>query len=280
MATLIQSKNMDSEKALVDGLISEGRRFNWSNFCQNHADFPGECAGADTPEWLAWKTRAVNAVDRICSEASPARILAATGAVVATKGNGPDKFENACSSLIKALELTRSALDSDVYQELRGPESTHASPALSNRVFVVHGHDSGLKTDVERFLHEIGLEPVVLHRQPDEGATIIEKFEKHADVGFAFVLLTPDEVAYTVVQENVPEGQRTTERRARPNVIFEFGYFVGKLGRSRVCCLHRGKVKIPSDLDGLVYKEVDSSLDEQAYSIIRELKAAGYTVRL
>ena len=181
---------------------------------------------------------------------------------------------------MKALELARSALDSDVYGELQGPESTHASPTLSNRVFVVHGHDSELKTDVERFLHEIGLEPVVLHRQPDEGATIIEKFEKHADVGFAFVLLTPDEVAYTVDQENVPEGQRTTERRARPNVIFEFGYFVGKLGRSRVCCLHKGKVKVPSDLDGLVYKEVDSSLDEQAYSIIRELKAAGYTVRL
>ena len=271
---------MDSEKDLVDGLIAEGERFNWSNFCQNHASHPGRFAGSDTPKWLAWKTRTVNTVKRICSETSPARILATKGAAVSTSGNGPDTFGDVHSSLMKALGLTRSALDSDVYRELRGPESTHASPTLSNRVFVVHGHDSKLKTDVERFLHEIGLEPVVLHRQPDEGATIIEKFEKHSDVGFAFVLLTPDEVAYTVDQEAVPEGQRTTERRARPNVIFEFGYFVGKLGRSRVCCLHKGKVKVPSDLDGLVYKIVGDSLDEQAYSIIRELKAAGYTVRL
>ena len=145
---------------------------------------------------------------------------------------------------------------------------------------MVHGHDSELKTDVERFLHEIGLEPVVLHRQPDEGATIIEKFEKHADVGYAFVLLTPDEVAFTADQENLPEGQRKTERRARPNVIFEFGYFVGRLGRPRVCCLHKGDVSIPSDLDGLVYKKIGASIDEQALSIIRELTAAGYTVRL
>ena len=94
---------------------------------------------------------------------------------------------------------------------------------------MVHGFDSELKTDVERFRHEILLEPVVLHRQLDVGATIIEKFEQHADVRNAFVLLTPDDVAYTVDQENVPEDQRTTERRARPNVIFEFGYFVGKL---------------------------------------------------
>jgi len=38
------------------------------------------------------------------------------------------------------------------------------------------------------------LEPIVLHRQPDEGKTIIEKFEKHEDVGYVFILLTPDAI--------------------------------------------------------------------------------------
>ena len=188
---------MDSEQDLIAGLMAEGKRFNWSNFCHQDREYSGKYAGDDTPEWLAWKTRTVNAVDRICSEVSPARRLAALGTALDTSGWGPERFESAHSSLLKALELTRSALDSDDYGELRGPASLHASRTLSNRVFVVHGHDSELKTDVERFLHEIGLEPVVLHRQPDEGATIIEKFEKHADVGFAFVLLTPDEVAHS-----------------------------------------------------------------------------------
>jgi len=80
-----------------------------------------------------------------------------------------------------------------------------------------------------------------------------------------------------------PATRRTfqpTSTRARPNVIFEFGYFIGKLGRSKVCCLHKGDVVVPSDLDGLVYKNVDDSLDSQAFSIIRELKAAGYVINV
>jgi predicted nucleotide-binding protein len=147
-------------------------------------------------------------------------------------------------------------------------------------VFVVHGHDDGLKTDVERFLLQIGLEPIVLHRQPDQGQTIIEKFERHSDVGFAFVLLTPDEIAYTADQANLPEELRAKEQRSRPNVIFEFGYFVGKLGRQRVCCIYKGSVALPSDLAGLVYKRAEPSLDSQAYPIIQELKAAGYQIKL
>ncbi|MCG5513751.1 TIR domain-containing protein [Ectothiorhodospira shaposhnikovii] len=271
---------MDSEIKLIDNLIEEGQKFNWSNFCQPDASYPGQYGGTDTPDWLAWKTRSRNTVDRICKDSSPARALVAKGASAYTQGNGPEQFESAKSNLLKALELTRTALESDVYGELAGPITTHRSASLSNRVFVVHGHDSELKADIERFLHEIGLEPVVLHRQVDEGATIIEKFEKHADVGYAFILLTPDEVAYTITQLGLPEQERDLEKRARPNVIFEFGYFVGRLGRSRVCCLHKGEVAIPSDLSGLVYKKVGGSIDEQAYSIIRELKAAGYDVQI
>ncbi|MCS4308212.1 putative nucleotide-binding protein [Rheinheimera pacifica] len=271
---------MDSDKTLIDNLITEGQRFTWSNFCQADTDYPGQYAGTDVPEWLAWKTRTRNAVDRICKDSSPARALAAKGISLITKGNGRDNFEGAKSNLLKALELTRAALESDVYGELAGPTATHRSASLSNKVFVVHGHDTELKTDVERFLHEIGLEPVVLHRQVDEGATIIEKFEKHADVGYAFILLTPDEVAFAVSQLDLSDKERHLEKRARPNVIFEFGYFVGRLGRSRVCCVHKGEVAIPSDLSGLVYKKIGSSIDEQAYSIIRELKAAGYDVRI
>jgi predicted nucleotide-binding protein len=78
----------------------------------------------------------------------------------------------------------------------------------------------------------------------------------------------------------VDETDRVKESRARPNVIFEFGYFVGKLGRSKVCCLHKGDVEIPSDLAGLVYKKVDESIDAQAYAIIKELKSAGYDIRV
>lgn len=156
--------------------------------------------------------------------------------------------------------------------------ATESSTNKSKKVFVVHGHDERSKTNLEVFLHEIGLEPVVLHRQADEGQTIIEKFEKHSDVGYAFILLTPDEIAYLSAEENKPDGERLKEFRARPNVIFEFGYFVGRLGRAKVCCLHTGDVKLPSDVSGVIYKNYKTSIEEVAYSIIKDLKAAGYTV--
>ncbi|KRP74955.1 TIR domain-containing protein [Pseudomonas paralactis] len=148
----------------------------------------------------------------------------------------------------------------------------------TKKVFVVHGRDEISKTSLEVFLHEIGLEPVVLHRQADEGMTIIEKFEKHSDVGYVFILLTPDEIAYLVAEEEKPDSERNKEFRARPNVIFEFGYFIGKFGRSRVCCLYTGNVSLPSDVNGIIYKKFDKSIEEVAYSVIKDLKASGYTI--
>jgi predicted nucleotide-binding protein len=269
---------MDSELGLLEKLLDEGRAFTWETFWYPHDGYPGEFAGPDQPTWAVWKTRTLNTIKHMMAESSPALKLAIVGTRIETHGNGPDKFGRARATCLKAIELAIAALQEDAYGELRTAESTNASPALSNRVFVVHGHDSGLKTDLERFLREIRLEPVVLHRQPDEGGTIIEKFEKHSDVGFAFILLTSDEFAYTSDQEALEDVKRTKEIRARPNVIFEFGYFVARLGGNRVCALVKGDVSVPSDLSGLIYKRVEDSVDPQAYSIIRELRAAGYEI--
>lgn len=185
-----------------------------------------------------------------------------------------DKKIHRLDSIIERLELIPLAQEVSL-------EASASPPSLqprSKKVFVVHGHDEIAKTSLEVFLHEIGLEPVVLHRQADEGLTVIEKFEKHSEVGYAFILLTPDEVAYVVAEAAKPEAERRTELRARPNVIFEFGYFVGKLGRSRVCCLYTGNVSLPSDVSGMIYKKYERSIEEVAYSVIKDLKASGYEV--
>jgi predicted nucleotide-binding protein len=46
--------------------------------------------------------------------------------------------------------------------------------------------------------------------------------------------------------------------RARQNVVLELGYFLAKLGRSRVCALYKGNVELPSDYDGVIYLKMDS----------------------
>lgn len=187
-----------------------------------------------------------------------------------------DKKIHRIDSIIERLELiplTKSASTTTTQES-----GLALSPAKNKKVFVVHGHDEIAKTNLEVFLHEIGLMPIVLHRQADEGLTIIEKFEKHSDVSYAFILLTPDEISYLIADERKDDNQRRKEFRARPNVIFEFGYFVGRLGRSRVCCLYTGDVSLPSDVNGMIYKKFTNSIEEVAYSIIKDLKASGYAI--
>ena len=141
----------------------------------------------------------------------------------------------------------------------------------TNEVFVVHGTDDGVKETVARFLTRLGLEPIVLHERPNKGRTIIEKFEDYAQVGFAVVLLTPDD-------EGSPRGQSTDPQpRARQNVILELGFFLGKLGRRGTCALLKEDVEIPSDYDGVLYILMD---DQGAWEmkLLRELKEAGFDV--
>lgn len=187
-----------------------------------------------------------------------------------------DSKLNRLDSISDRLELVPLSIGEQQNQPSTSPGSR--STSKSKKVFVVHGHDEISKTNLEVFLREIGLEPIVLHRQADEGLTIIEKFEKHSDVSYAFIILTPDEVAYLAGEETKPDEEREKEKRARPNVIFEFGYFVGKLGRSKVCCLYTGNVVLPSDISGMIYKKFNTSVEEVAYGIIKDLKAQGYTV--
>ena len=87
-----------------------------------------------------------------------------------------------------------------------------------------------------------------------------------------------DDISYPSNQDDTPDNKRNKEFRARPNVIFEFGYFVGKLGRSRVCCLYTGNVSLPSDISGMIYKKYNKNIEEVAYSIIKDLKSAGYSL--
>ncbi len=119
-------------------------------------------------------------------------------------------------------------------------------------------------------LDTIGLKAIVLREQPDQGRTIIEKFEACArEVGFAVVLLTPDDLGGAAVAA-------TQASRARQNVIFELGYFVGSLGRGRACLLRKGDVEIPSDLFGVIYSDFDYAAESWKVMLARELKAAEY----
>lgn len=143
--------------------------------------------------------------------------------------------------------------------------------ANSRRVFIVHGHDDALRIKVESVLTKLGFEPIVLRNQPNRFRTIIEKLEDFANVGFAVVLLTPDDIGYDKNKPGCAKG------RARQNVVLELGYFWGKLGRNRMMAISDPDVELPGDLSGVVYTDPASDAQWQN-ELVRELKAAGYEV--
>tara|TARA_R100001129_G_C5281149_1_gene236932 strand:- start:105 stop:1010 length:906 start_codon:yes stop_codon:yes gene_type:complete len=135
-------------------------------------------------------------------------------------------------------------------------------------VFVVHGHDEAPREKVARFLSNLGLNPIILHEQANAGKTIPEKLEMFSDVGFAVVLLTPDDFGRSI-------SDKKEKPRARQNVILELGYFIGKLGRERVSALLRDDVEIPSDYLNVGYIRFDQD-DGWKQKLARELDHAGY----
>jgi predicted nucleotide-binding protein len=140
----------------------------------------------------------------------------------------------------------------------------------STRVFVVHGHDTEMKEAVARFIERLNLEAVILGEQASGGDTIIEKFERCVDVAFAIILLSGDDVG-------APASEAEhLKPRARQNAILELGYFLGILGRQRVCPLVRGRIDLPSDMHGVVYVPFDG--DGWKIQLVKELKQAGFSI--
>ncbi|PBH49591.1 nucleotide-binding protein [Clostridioides difficile] len=138
-------------------------------------------------------------------------------------------------------------------------------------MFIVHGHDNGLKNEVARFLEKLKLKPIILHEQASEGETIIEKIERYSNVGFGIVLYTPCD------KGGLANDGAELRCRARQNVVFEHGYLIGKLERKNVCALVKDDVEKPNDISGVVYVSYDES-GAWKIEIAKELKAAGYNI--
>ena len=234
-----------------------------------------------SPEFEKWERNATLAIDNVFGEGSSQsneflqkiprenEFLDDSG-----KFNGYGRGLRSLTSLLESMIEEVSEYWEDESLELAPPpvqEDPTAEygnrPPTTKEIFIVHGKDDEAKKMVAGFLSQSGLNPVILHEQPNQGQTIIEKFEHHAQVGFAVVLLTPDDVG--ALQGN----ETNLNPRARQNVVLELGYFLGLLGRERVCALKKGDVEVPSDYDGVVYIPLDDAGDWKG-QLVREIKNA------
>ncbi|MBU9545518.1 nucleotide-binding protein [Burkholderia multivorans] len=191
------------------------------------------------------------------------------------RDNSREARQYVAEGKVRSIEILRSAIKwlEDELQDATEIEpvatTTTAVASTSTKVFIVHGHDNTALQSVARFIEQIGFNAIILSEQANQGRTIIEKIEAHGDVGFAVVLLTPDDVGGKTVDSVRP--------RARQNVLLELGYFIARLGRARVCSLAKGDLEIPTDFAGVVWEQLDDGGTWKT-ALARELKAAGYAI--
>lgn len=155
------------------------------------------------------------------------------------------------------------------------PASGAPKPILS-KVFVVYGHDTAARTELEAMLRRWKLEPLILDQLPSEGQTIIEKLEKATgEAKFAIVLATPDDEGHRAGHDDEKSF------RARQNVVLELGMMLTLLGRRNVAILmkQQDRMERPSDIQGLIYIPFKDSLQKDAGPLLaKEMSAQGYPI--
>jgi predicted nucleotide-binding protein len=217
------------------------------------------------------------------------------------QGIAEDKMENQLEIMAKEIVTSKTNENNKLIRKQKSD---------NERVFIVHGTDYEPVKELKAILQEVEIKPIILHEQPSKGMTIIEKLETYSNVGFAFIILTPDDLGLSkkelakIVSEMSREkptqdelkkylsrlslGQRTEifaeafnhcKDKARQNVVLEFGYFIGKIGRSKVCCLYKGDLELPSDMHGICYLHFNGSVNEVKETIFNELKASGFDLK-
>lgn len=180
---------------------------------------------------------------------------------------------DACAKLELVVELLDLMEQQTNQDSVSPPAEVMQRKGPGKDVFIVHGSDEAAKESVARYVEKLGLNAIILHEQPNRGRAIIEKLEQSAEVAFAVVLLTPDDIGRK-------KGESGEDRpRARQNVILELGFFMAKLGRANVCALFKEGVEIPSDYSGVLYVAMDDH-DGWRPKLAKELQEAHLSVNL
>lgn len=225
-------------------------------------------------EFISWKTRAERFLRTHYGENSKEVVDFGNthfSLMIYTFNETESDYIEACKSGLVASKAVFEVYLEELKENDVTPdnEATQDNSISKSKVFVVHGHDEALKQEVARIVEKQGLEAIILSEQANQGKTIIEKIEENADVDAAICLFTGDDYGRakgTEAEEN--------KLRARQNVVFEAGYFMGKLGRENVIIVADKNLELPSDMQGVVYTDAGNWKTE----VLQELDKIGYAI--
>lgn len=192
------------------------------------------------------------------------------------KPEARNKLESTIMPLISRSAPSAPAPEATPSQNADAPQPTQAEPEENKKIFVVHGHDSNAREQLELILHKLNLNPFVLANTAGGGLTIIETLEQEIGPGddrarFGIVLLTPDDMGYAK-----SDGPSNAQHRARQNVVLEMGMLIASIGRTRVAILQKGIIEVPSDAQGILYIPFSDHVRETVPKLVDRLRTAGF----
>ena len=224
-------------------------------------------------EWQNWNEKTKNALEimykkngGILSQSPSEQFTASLNTILFSA-----KLSGIKSERIRRLESFRSQLSDYALNYQVNKENTE-SEHTQDSIFIVHGRNDTRRLEVRNFIDShTDLQPITLSDQPNKGLDLLGKFVENAQKArFAVVIVTGDD-------EGRIKGGKDLKPRARQNVIFELGYFIGLLGRDKVAVLYEDNTELPSDFGGIVYIPLSRDWKIQ---LGRELKNAGIQVDL
>lgn len=218
-------------------------------------------------DFIIWKVKSESIIKEIYGpDSEEYKKLKETifGPLIISSNADNDYYIKICSE-----DLIRTRAEFKAYIEIldNDTQNDETKDIVKNyeRIFLVHGHDGEIKQSVARIIEKQGINAVILSEQINQGKTVIEKIEENSDVGAAVCLFTNDDKC-------IDNGEE--KYRARQNVVFETGYFIGLLGRKNVICIFEDGVEIPSDMSGIVYTDKEKC----ELNLLRELKTMGFNI--
>jgi hypothetical protein len=215
---------------------------------------------ASATQWLA---QLKTMLQTLFGNVSPyIKRLEALRKTAATTGEGIEQFSETVNTAATFAEILNFTSGSPSGSTISLPSRL---PATRN-VFIIHGHDELNARRLSDLLRDHDLLPIVMRSQPGMSRALTDKFEAEASkCSFAFAIFTPDDVVTSGTQQYL---------QARPNVIYETGWFVARLGKERVVLLLHVGAEMHTDLQGVSRIQFNEDLLHTTGEIQRELRAA------
>ena len=137
-------------------------------------------------------------------------------------------------------------------------QAAAAPPGPVTKIYIIGEAGDPLREQLSQFIKELGLEEVKLDRERGK-MLALDKLQDRPEVRYAFFILTTEDLSYA---------------------MFELGHFVGKLGNNHVCVLHMSDVNFPKSVPGVAVRPIVVKLEEASFSVMKDLKAAGYKISI